>query len=212
MDIGEKLRNARKLAKLTQEQLAQKSGVAAVTIRQYESGKHQPRLEQLSALSHALEISLLYFVNDSSVARTFEEARQLHRDYEREMEIDHCVEKLLEAMYGKRTEKVIGDRRIMTETISIYGTGKDAVSVPSFLFMAISEAIQGVVEPMLRHLTQTFEEDEEEFWRTVPKAEKYLQETSKSSAHDEDDEEDSCDDSSNPTALSDLENQEEPEE
>lgn len=58
MTIGERIRSARKSAGLTQVQLAEKSGVASISIHQYESGKRQPRIEQLQAIADALNISL----------------------------------------------------------------------------------------------------------------------------------------------------------
>lgn len=58
MDIGQRIKAARKAIGLTQDQLAQKSGVATITIRQYETGKRQPRIEQLQAIADALNISL----------------------------------------------------------------------------------------------------------------------------------------------------------
>lgn len=54
MDIGQKIKAARKASGFTQDQLAQKSGVATITIRQYEAGKRQPRLEQLGKIAKAL--------------------------------------------------------------------------------------------------------------------------------------------------------------
>lgn len=58
MTIGECIRDARKAAGLTQNELADKSGVAAISIHQYEKGKRQPRLEQLLAIARALDIDL----------------------------------------------------------------------------------------------------------------------------------------------------------
>ena len=62
MSIGECIRSARKKAGLTQAQLAEKSGVAAISIHQYEAGKRQPRLEQLTRISKALRIHLFDLV------------------------------------------------------------------------------------------------------------------------------------------------------
>lgn len=67
MDIGPKIRAARKAANLTQEQLAQKSGVATITIRQYEAGKRQPRVEQLRAIADALGVLITQLVDFSDV-------------------------------------------------------------------------------------------------------------------------------------------------
>ena len=54
MTIGERIKAARNNAMLTQAQLAEKCGLAAITIHQYESGKRQPRLEQLAKIARAM--------------------------------------------------------------------------------------------------------------------------------------------------------------
>lgn len=59
MTIGDRIRSARKNAGMTQAQLAEKSGVAAISIHQYEAGKRQPRLEQLIRISSALNVDML---------------------------------------------------------------------------------------------------------------------------------------------------------
>lgn len=59
MTIGDRIRDARKSAGLTQAQLAKKSGVAAISIHQYETGKRQPQLEQLIRISSALNVDML---------------------------------------------------------------------------------------------------------------------------------------------------------
>lgn len=58
MNTGQIIKSKRQAAQLTQEQLAQRSGVATVTIRQYETGKRQPRLEQLQSIANALEVPI----------------------------------------------------------------------------------------------------------------------------------------------------------
>lgn len=57
-DYGKNIKNARKKAGLTQKELAEASGVAKVTIQQYETGKRQPRLEQLSMLAEAMQVHM----------------------------------------------------------------------------------------------------------------------------------------------------------
>ncbi len=56
MNLGERIKSARKLSKMTQSELAHKCGVADITIRQYESGKRQPRLDQLERIAAALGV------------------------------------------------------------------------------------------------------------------------------------------------------------
>ena len=46
-NIGENIKKARQKAHLTQKALAEKSGVATITIQQYESGKERQILSRL---------------------------------------------------------------------------------------------------------------------------------------------------------------------
>ena len=59
MDTGAIIRSARINAGLTQEQLAKKSGVATITIRQYELGKRKPRIDQLQKIANALNVPIM---------------------------------------------------------------------------------------------------------------------------------------------------------
>ncbi len=63
MPIGERIRTARKGAGLTQAELAEKAGVAAITVHQYESGKRQPRIEHLVSIAAALGVHPLYLLD-----------------------------------------------------------------------------------------------------------------------------------------------------
>lgn len=67
MDVSNKIREARKAAGLTQKGLAEKAGLATITIQQYESNKRQPRLNQLQKISHALGCPLSAFLQDDNI-------------------------------------------------------------------------------------------------------------------------------------------------
>lgn len=56
MNYGDSIKNARKKAGLTQKELAEKAGLAEITIRQYETNKREPRSENLKKIAAALEI------------------------------------------------------------------------------------------------------------------------------------------------------------
>lgn len=56
MDLGQRIKEARKQAGLTQKELSEKAHVATVSIQQYERGVRRPRLEQLQAISLALNM------------------------------------------------------------------------------------------------------------------------------------------------------------
>ena len=82
-NYGDRIRDARKAAGLTQEQLAQKCGVATITIRQYESGKRQPRLAQFRDIAAATETpiqKLLAMPDELNVNRIWEMADQSEQD------------------------------------------------------------------------------------------------------------------------------------
>ena len=62
MTVGEKIRKIRKKKKMTQNALAELTGLAAITIRQYEANKYIPKIENLSKIAHALDTSLSEFL------------------------------------------------------------------------------------------------------------------------------------------------------
>ena len=58
MNIGKNIKKYRKEAGLTQKKLGELSGTSERTIQQYETGKRQPRLEQLRKVADALNIPM----------------------------------------------------------------------------------------------------------------------------------------------------------
>ncbi len=65
MTVGEKIRKTRKQKKMTQNTLARLTGLAAITIRQYEANKYIPKIKNLRKISYALETSLSEFMEPS---------------------------------------------------------------------------------------------------------------------------------------------------
>ena len=63
MNIGEKIKTFRLLHKLTQEQLAEMSGLSYISIRKYETGERNPKPDQLLKISDALGISINIFMD-----------------------------------------------------------------------------------------------------------------------------------------------------
>ena len=62
MTVGEKIRKTRKQKKMTQNTLARLTGLAAITIRQYEANKYIPKIENLRKIAHALDTILSEFL------------------------------------------------------------------------------------------------------------------------------------------------------
>ncbi|BDF57483.1 hypothetical protein CE91St36_03000 [Christensenellaceae bacterium] len=63
MSVGERIRLFRQESGLTQEQLHEKTGLATITIRQYEAGNRNPGIAQLEKLSKQLSISVNFFLS-----------------------------------------------------------------------------------------------------------------------------------------------------
>lgn len=94
LDVGKRIQEARKKAGMKQSDLAERLGVAVITIGQYERGKRQPRIEQLKSIASALNVDVNWLMNGQTleerdqvwkdqVARRFEEAlRQEAKDDE----------------------------------------------------------------------------------------------------------------------------------
>ena len=61
MTTGNKIKEARKKAKLSQKELGIKLGVSQAMIGQYESGKRKPKLETLDKIANALNVDVWDF-------------------------------------------------------------------------------------------------------------------------------------------------------
>lgn len=59
---GELIKTARKNKGLTQKQLAEKTGLAIVTIQQYERNLRQPRIENIKKIAEVLDVSPAYLM------------------------------------------------------------------------------------------------------------------------------------------------------
>lgn len=64
VSVGKRIMQARKKAGLTQAQLAETLGLATITIRQYESGKRKPSIEQIKRIANVLETRWYELMSD----------------------------------------------------------------------------------------------------------------------------------------------------
>lgn len=65
MTIGEKIRKLRNHTGLTQRTLGELSGTSETTIKQYELGKRQPRIEQLKKIAKVFDFPLYLLLDDN---------------------------------------------------------------------------------------------------------------------------------------------------
>lgn len=70
MSTGEKIKQARKEAGLTQKELGDKLGITYQQIGQYENGKRKPKLETLQRIADALEIEMLSLLTKEYITQT----------------------------------------------------------------------------------------------------------------------------------------------
>lgn len=99
MTFGEKLREARKEANLSQEEFAQKAGVSRSAVAKWESDRGMPDVENLKVIASLLNISLDYLLGDDS-RLTFNETRE-PIDLESYMKTGKCRDKKDAACYAK---------------------------------------------------------------------------------------------------------------
>ena len=64
MKVNEKIKDARKAAGLTQKQLAEKLGVSAAMVAQYENGHRLPKVQTLKKIAYALNINVSDLLDD----------------------------------------------------------------------------------------------------------------------------------------------------
>ena len=75
MTFGEKLKDARKEAGLSQEQLAEKLFVSRSAVAKWESGKGMPDIENMKAIAQLLDVSMDYLLDDDGKLN-FNETRE----------------------------------------------------------------------------------------------------------------------------------------
>lgn len=66
MTIGESIKEIRKKKGYTQKQLGKESGIAEITIRQYEAGKYKPKLENIRKIASVLGVYMNELIEDWS--------------------------------------------------------------------------------------------------------------------------------------------------
>lgn len=69
--FSDKIKRLRKQKGYTQEKLAEKTGLSKMSIRRYETGERQPKVEQLFKIANALEVPIIELL----------EGLYLERDY-----------------------------------------------------------------------------------------------------------------------------------
>ena len=66
MTVGQSIQKARKNAGLTQKELAEKAGLATITLQQYERGVREPKIETIKKIAAVLNVSVADFLDEDA--------------------------------------------------------------------------------------------------------------------------------------------------
>ncbi|MCR5794621.1 MAG: helix-turn-helix domain-containing protein [Solobacterium sp.] len=99
MTFGEKLREARKQAKLSQEEFAEKAGVSRSAVAKWESDRGMPDVDNLKVIASLLDISIDYLLAEDT-RLTFNETRE-PIDLDSYTKTGKCRDKKDAACYAK---------------------------------------------------------------------------------------------------------------
>lgn len=159
-NYGERIKAARKASGLTQEQLAKKCGLATITIRQYESGKREPRLAQMKALAVATGVTIQKllgipsWVDEKNIWETFDTLDQSGMAQD---EIEEWIDELEDI---RSASELISDIRLY-EKVRAYVLDSLVDFTPEGLLMLV-EAINELKKvPDYQRLASSNEDDSE---------------------------------------------------
>lgn len=89
MNLGERIKKARKEKKLSQAQLGSELGVSGSMIGQYENNLRNPKLETVQRIAAALDVDVNWLMN----GYTLDERRQAMIDYAKNRRVEVQAEK-----------------------------------------------------------------------------------------------------------------------
>ena len=120
MNIGKNIKKYRKEAGLTQKKLGELSGTSERTIQQYETGKRQPRLEQLCKVADALNVELDELMGGIMSFDTGEEFKKAWSERTQNQPANNCDS--LTVVYHNISEK---DKKIISCFLKLNTIGQE---------------------------------------------------------------------------------------
>lgn len=79
--LGDKIKQARKIRRITQEELAQVVGVSDKSISAYESDRINPPLNVLEKIAETTEQSLSYFLDDNPESAILNKLKDIEKQF-----------------------------------------------------------------------------------------------------------------------------------
>lgn len=104
MTIGKRIKSARNSMGLTQKELAEKCGIAEITLRQYETDKRIPKNREITEkLAKALNVSEIYLLWGTKVENEWENMLKEKND------LKHSSAQILSTLFTKARELIFAN-------------------------------------------------------------------------------------------------------
>ncbi|MBD5101930.1 MAG: helix-turn-helix transcriptional regulator [Subdoligranulum sp.] len=153
MTVGERIKEAREKAGMTQKELGEKIGVSGVAVMRYEKGQRKIDIDLFRKLADALQVSAAWLF-PQPLFNDYEEAAAEYKKFQADKVVRNCIEDVLKILYDKFEKEEIeesaiyiltddsGGRAIYEEDIEII------VSAVTNQIETLSDALSGPVDSM----------------------------------------------------------------
>lgn len=111
MTLGERLQKARTEAGLTQQELSDKCGIAAPTLRSYEAGRLNPKYETIKKIAEAIGISTLGLIDPEMYQQHLDVLNKAFENY------SSIKQKMEEALEQETSESGAGNLLVLINTV-----------------------------------------------------------------------------------------------
>lgn len=145
MSIGRNIKLARASAGMTQKELASKCKVAEITIRQYETGKREPRMSQIEKIASVLGCSTSFLLSSDPPQDIVEWGHG-----ENINDLDGIIVALVD-LYG--TVKAVEDKA-NDSVYYVVGENEDAFILYNDDIYALYHSVLGFMSPIIKRIKE----------------------------------------------------------
>ena len=144
MNISEKIKQLRKNKKMSQKELAQKTGLSIGSIQGYEQGRYNPKLETVLKIADALEISPSVFYDDltQEERKSILEAKAKKADKDNFNNVIEILANINDVFYWYAED----------DDLYFFGTNEKVFALKPKSIQAIQKAIEGLITPIVEQL------------------------------------------------------------
>ena len=118
MNIGEQIKHIRLSHGITQETLAELSGISLPAIRKYENGERNPKFDQLIKISSALEVSVNMFIDFD--IKTISDVFSLIFKMNDQLDLDITADRKENGSYDPDTVSISFKNKIINQNLCTY--------------------------------------------------------------------------------------------